>query len=108
MNLPGDMQALPEAKDIHALQQAIVAALKAGARFATAHKEGGSRIVWTGSRFLREDYGDFPDRIIYADEAAFLAALRRFFDWQVSRDCYPGKPTEVEAWRGILNLLYRD
>lgn len=99
--------AAPEKDEIAALQQAIVTALKAGAWFATAHHEGGTRIGWTGSRFLREDYGDFPDRIGYADETEFLTALRRFFDWEVSRDTWPARPSEAEAWRGILALLRR-
>lgn len=96
-----------EKDEIATLQQAIVAALKAGAWFATAHHEGGTRIGWTGSRFLREDYGEFPDRAVYEDEAEFLAALRRFFDWQVSRDLWPAKPSEIAAWRGIQSLLQR-
>jgi hypothetical protein len=40
-----------------------------------------------------------------ASEAEILAALRRLFDWQVSRDTWPVKPTEIAAWRGILGLL---
>lgn len=102
---PDEPAPIREGEEILALQQAIIAAMKAGAWFATAHKEGGSRITWTGSGFRREDYGDFPDRIAYASEAEFLAALRRFFDWQVSRDTWPVKPTEIAAWRGILGLL---
>jgi hypothetical protein len=94
-----------EDEEIRALHQAIVAAMKAGAWFATAHKEGGTRIAWTASRFRREDYGDYPGRITYAGEVEFLAALRRCFDWQVSRDTWPAKPTETAAWRGILGLL---
>ena len=102
---PDEAAPIREADEIRALQQAIIAAMTAGAWFATAHKEGGSRITWTGSGFWREDYGDFPARIAYAGEAEFLAALRRCFDWQVSRDTWPAKPTEIEAWRGILGLL---
>jgi hypothetical protein len=96
---------VPEDALIRTLQNAILAAMKAGATFSTAHKEGGSQISWNGSRFQRRDYGDFPDHITYADDAEFLGALRRFFDWQVSRDVWPAKPSEAEAWRGIHKLL---
>ncbi len=97
----------PETEAILALQRSIVTAMRSGASFATAHKEGGTRIAWTGRHFLREDYGDFPDRITYADEAEFMTSLRRFFDWEVSRDVWPAKPSEIEAWQGILKLLRR-
>jgi hypothetical protein len=49
-----------------------------------------------------------PGRQTFADETEFLAVLRRFFIWQVSRDISPSKPSETEAWQGFLGLLYRD
>lgn len=99
---------LTEDERVAALQQTLLRALREGAWFATSHQEGGSRIVWTGRHYLREDHGEFPDRITYTDDAAFLQALRRFFDWAVRRQRWPDNPTEHEVWRYILEQLHRD
>ncbi|MBL8002058.1 MAG: hypothetical protein JNL05_08870 [Flavobacteriales bacterium] len=90
---------------VPALQQAIIAAMKSGARFSTSHKEGGTHITWTGERFVRTDYGDYPDHITYASEAHFLDALRKFYDGETSANVYPEKVSELVAWRLILRLL---
>ena len=90
---------------VPALQQAIIAAMKRGARFSTSHKEGGTQITWNGERFVRDDHGDYPDHITYASEAHFLEALRKFYDWETSQNAYPEKVSELVAWRLMLRLL---
>ena len=90
---------------IQALQQTIVAAMKQGARFTTSHKEGGTNLSWNGSHFVRADYGDYPDHITYASEAHFLDALRKFYDWETSKNVYPEKVSELVAWRLMLRLM---
>lgn len=90
---------------VPALQQTIVAAMKQGARFSTSHKEGGTNITCNGEHFVRSDYGDYPDHITYATEAEFLDALRKFYDWETSKNVYPEKVSELVAWRLILRLL---
>lgn len=90
---------------VPALQQAIVAAMKQGARFTTSHKEGGTNITWNGTHFVRSDYGDHPDHITYPTEAEFLDALRKFYDWETSKNVYPEKVTELVAWKLMLRLL---
>ena len=90
---------------VPALQQAVIAALKSGARFSTSHKEGGTNITWNGDRFVRDDYGDYPDHITYTSEAHFLEALRKFYDRETSKNVYPEKVSELEAWRLMLRLL---
>ncbi len=90
---------------VPALQQTIVAAMKQGARFTTSHKEGGTNITWNGTHFVRSDYGDYPDHITYATEAEFLDALRKFCDWETSKNVYPEKVTELVAWRLMLRLM---
>lgn len=92
---------------VPALQQAIVAAMKQGARFSTSHKEGGTNITWNGEHFVRSDYGDYPDHITYASEAHFLDALRKFYDWETSKNVYPEKVTELVAWKLMLRLMRR-
>ncbi len=53
----------------------------------------------------RSDYGDYPDHITYATEAEFLDALRKFCDWETSRNAYPEKVSELVAWKLMLRLL---
>jgi len=90
---------------VPALKQAIIAAMKQGARFTTSHKEGGTNITWTAGHFTRSDYGDYPDHLIYASEDSFLQALRQFYDWDTSKNIYPKKVSDFQAWKLILRLL---
>ncbi|HRF82026.1 MAG TPA: hypothetical protein PL070_18270 [Flavobacteriales bacterium] len=92
---------------VPALQQTIVAAMKQGARFSTSHKEGGTNITWNGTHFVRSDYGDYPDHITYASEAHFLEALRKFYDWETSKNMVPEKVSELVAWKLIVRLMRR-
>ncbi|MBL0034156.1 MAG: hypothetical protein IPP26_00060 [Flavobacteriales bacterium] len=87
------------------IQQTIVAAMKAGGRFSTSHKEGGTNISWNGEHFVRSDYGDYPDHRTFATEAEFLQALRLFYDWETSANAYPEKVSDLVAWKLILRLL---
>ena len=90
---------------VSAVQQAIVAALKRGASFATAHKEGGTNIYWKNERFIRSDYGDSPGQQEFVSEAEFLKFLRQFYDWETSKNIYPNKVSDFEAWKLLLRLL---
>lgn len=90
---------------VPALQQTIVAAMKRGACFSTSHKEGGTNISWSGERFVRSDYGDYPDHKNFSSEAEFLEALRKFYDWETSKNIYPEKVSDLVAWKLILRLL---
>ena len=38
-------------------------------------------------------------------EAEFLEALRKFYDWETSRNVYPEKVSDFVAWKLILRLL---
>jgi hypothetical protein len=91
--------------DVPSIQQAIVSAMHNGARFATAHKEGGTRIGWNGSHFVRADYGESEETETFADEASFWKFLRRFYAGEVSRNAHPGKVSEFDAWKLILRLM---
>ncbi|MBK9276377.1 MAG: hypothetical protein IPM49_17805 [Flavobacteriales bacterium] len=92
---------------VQAVQRTIVAAMKQGARFSTSHKEGGTNITWNGGHFVRSDHGDHPDHVIYASEAHFLDALRKFYDWETSQNVYPEKVADLVAWRLMLRLMRR-
>jgi hypothetical protein len=88
-----------------ALKQAIVAAMKRGASFATSHKEGGTNLRWTDGHFVRSDYGDSPDYRVFSSDEEFLTSLRQFYDWETSQSTYPDKVPDFDAWKLILRLL---
>lgn len=88
-----------------AIQHAIVAAMKRGASFSTAHKEGGTDIRWRDGRFVRSDYGESEERQEFASEAKFLTFLRQFYHWETSRNAYPDTVPDTDAWKLILRLL---
>jgi hypothetical protein len=90
---------------VPAIQQAIVTALKQGARFTTSHKEGGTNLFWNGQNFVRSDYGDDPAHRTFSDEVEFLSALRQFYDWETSRNVHPDRAPELVAWKLILRLV---
>ncbi len=87
------------------VQQAILEALRNGATFSTAHKEGGTNIRFANGQFVRADYGESNRTEKFPDQAAFLAFLRQFYDWQTSRNTYPEKASEFDAWKLTLRLL---
>ena len=97
-----------ETSSVEAVQRHVLQALRDGATFSTAHKEGGSVISWRGGRFVRQDYGESDARETFAEEVAFLAFLRRFYDWETQRGIPGGAPTELDRWRLIARLLRRD
>lgn len=92
---------------VEAIQHEIAQAMHAGAQFSTAHKEGGSRIRWSGDRYICADYGESEDRREFRDDATFFVFLRQFFDSEISRHAFPEKRPEIEAWTLILRLLRR-
>jgi hypothetical protein len=49
--------------------------------------------------------GDYPDAVVFASESEFLEALRKFYDWETSKNVYPEKVSELVAWRLMLRLL---
>ena len=90
---------------VPAVQQEILTALRAGATYSTAHKEGGTNISYQRGRFVRADFGEFSRTEEFRDEAAFLAFLRKFYDWETARGTHPEKASEYAAWKLMLRLL---
>ena len=90
---------------ILAIQQSILARLRAGKRFFTAHHEGGTNIKWLGDRFVFQDYGESEDREEFSTEAEFFDRLRKFYDWQARFSWMPHPPPEVEVWKFIDHEL---
>ena len=94
-----------DAAPIEALQQEILAAIRAGKRFSNSHKEGSTCIYFNGHNFIRRDEGDDPQTIIYKTEAEFLKAMRNFHEWEARRDTYPHYPPELAIWQFIQSKL---
>ena len=90
---------------VAAVQAAIIGAMKQGAAFRTAHKEGGTHLAWKGSRFVRTDYGDNPSVQPFADETEFLKALRQFYHWEVTSRFGGTQLSEIDMWRLILRRM---
>jgi hypothetical protein len=90
---------------IAAVQRAILDGLRRGGRYSTSHKEGGTTITWRANRFVREDYGDDPAYETWTDEAAFLAALWRFCQWDATRHARDRQRSDLDTWTLILRLL---
>lgn len=90
---------------VAAIQRAIVDGLKRGGRYATSHKEGGTNIYWRIDRFIRSDYGEYPDLKNYTNDAEFLTALRQFCGWEASRHAGKTPLSEFDLWKLILRRM---
>lgn len=99
------LEAEARLESVPVIQQTIVAAMKRGATFSTAHKEGGTILKWVDGQFIRSDYGEDPDLKKFADETEFLEALHQFYDSETSRAVYPDKVSDLDAWKLILRKL---
>lgn len=91
---------------IRAIQQAVLAALRKGDRFGTAHHEGGTRIYISGGKFVREDYGMEESLTVFQTDEELLTCLRNFYDWESRRDTYPHRPPELDVWKYIQSQLF--
>ena len=92
---------------VASIQQAIIAAMKDGARYYDSHKEGGTKIYWQRDRFARSDYGDYPDERHFTDESEFLKMLYQFCHWQATSHSDKNQLTELDTWRLILRRMSR-
>ena len=66
--------------------------------YSTSHKEGGTNIFWRGGKFIRSDYGDYPDHKEFTDESEFLKMLEQFCHWDVHRLAGSNKLSEFDTW----------
>ncbi len=90
---------------VAAVQCAIVEGMKRGGTYGTSHKEGGTNIYWRVDRFVRSDYGDYPDLQHFTSEAAFLHMLWNFCQFDVRRHAGKQGQSELEAWKLILRRM---
>lgn len=92
-------------QDVGATQRSILEALRRGAWFSTAHKEGGTTIRQVGDGWVAADYGESQQARRFTDAATFLAFLQRFYDHETSRHVWPDRVPEADAWRLIHHRL---
>jgi hypothetical protein len=91
---------------VFALQARILDALRGGAGFVEAGKEGRTQLFFDGTVFRREDDGDGPDRsAAYADDASMLDCLRHHYDWEANQGSYPHPQPELVVWQYIQARL---
>jgi hypothetical protein len=91
---------------IIALQKTVLAALRDGKQFRTAHKEGGTILFFNGKNFVREEYGEDPSVTEFASDEQMIECIRRFYDWDSRKETYPHRPPEVEVWMYIQGQLW--
>ena len=91
--------------EVAAVQQSILAALRAGAYFATSDKEGGTKIRFEGGEYVRAGYGESSGVERYTDERKFLAFLRQFYHWKVATGTHPEPLPDYVEWKLILRML---
>jgi len=90
---------------VTALKQEILAALRNGMSFYTAHHEGGTRIYFDGKAFVRSEYGEVESfKVLGTDEEA-LERIRDLYDWESRKGSFPHRPPELEVWRFIRGQL---
>ncbi len=99
------LQAQQHLDSVAAVQCAIVEGMKRGGTFGTSHKEGGTNIYWRMDRFVRSDYGDYPDLKNFTSETEFLKMLWNFCQFDVTRHAGKKGLSELDAWKLILRRM---
>lgn len=92
-------------RTVEDVQRKILARMEDGARFSTSHKEGGTIMQCVRGRYSSSTYGENVSDERFPDGAGFLAYVRRFFDMEIRRSCYPDTPSDFVAWKLLLRLL---
>jgi hypothetical protein len=91
---------------IQLVQQAVLAALRKGKRLGSSHHEGGTRLFFNGSKFVKEIYGVEESFTEFGTDDEMIACLRAFYDWDSRQDSYPHRPPELEVWKYIQRQLW--
>jgi hypothetical protein len=90
---------------IREIQQAVLAALRKGQSFATAHHEGSTRLYFSGTRFVKQEDGLEVSVTEFSTDHEMLACLRDFYDWESRKQTYPHRPPELDVWKFIQRQL---
>ena len=98
-------QAEAHLNSVDAIQQAIVAGLKAGRTFSNSHKEGGTVIAWRNGKYVRDSYGDDPLLEQLPDEASLLKAVWHFNEGDITRHALYYKISDLDMWKLIWRRM---
>jgi hypothetical protein len=99
------LEAQQRLDSVAAVQRAIVEGVKAGGTYGTSHKEGGTNIYWRVDRYVRSDYGDYPDLKNYMSDAEFLQMLWNFCQSEATRHAGKQGLSELDTWKLILRRM---
>jgi len=90
---------------VTALKQEILAELRNGRSFRTAHHEGGTTIYFDGKTFVCSEYGEQESFRVLGTDDETLTCIRELYDWESRKDSFPHRPPELEIWRFIKGQL---
>ena len=90
---------------VTAVKQEILAELRKGRSFRTAHHEGGTTIYFDGKTFVCSEYGESESLTALATEAEALNRVREMYDWESRKGSFPHRPPELEVWEFIRRQL---
>lgn len=90
---------------VTALKQEILAELRKGRSFRTAHHEGGTTIYFDGKTFVHSTYGEEESLDVLATDHDALDRIRALYDWDSRKGSFPHPPPELEVWRFIQRQL---
>jgi hypothetical protein len=90
---------------VTALKQAILAELRNGKSFRTAHHEGGTTIYFDGKTFVRSEYGETESLEALATDDEALDSIQALYDWDSRKESFPHRPPDLEVWQFIQRKL---
>jgi len=90
---------------IIALQQEILAELRKGRSFRTAHHEGGTSIYFDGKTYVCSEYGEVESLKALGTENEALGCIKELYDWESRKGSFPHHPPELEVWGFIKRQL---
>jgi hypothetical protein len=90
---------------VEALKQEILAELRNGKSFRTAHHEGGTSIYFDGKTFVHSTYGEEESLNALGTDEEALASIRQLYDWESRKGSFPHPPPELEVWKFIQQQL---
>ena len=88
-----------------ALKQEILAELRRGKSFRTAHHEGGTAIYFDGKTFVCSTYGEEESLKLLGTDDEALERIRELYDWDSRKESFPHRPPDLEVWRYIQRQL---
>jgi hypothetical protein len=88
-----------------AAKQEILAELRNGKSFRTAHHEGGTTIYFDGKTFVHSTYGEEESLTVLGTDEEALASIRQLYDWESRKGSFPHPPPELEVWQFIQRQL---